>query len=70
MATIPKKFLCGPGVVLQPSLHRENSAIKQKHMPTSSKSIRERSGPESVSLTPKLQLTWLNLVSVLFALQG
>ena len=70
VATIPKKYLCGPGVLLKPLPLRENSPIKQKHMPIASKSMRERSGPESISLPPKLQLSWLTLVSVLFAFQG
>ena len=70
VATIPNKYLCGPGVLLKPLPLRGNSAIKQKHMPIPSKRMSERSGPESVSLPPKLQLSWLTLVSVLFAFQG
>ena len=70
VATIPNKYHCGPGVVLKPLPLRENPAIKQKRMPIASKSMRERSGPKSVSLPPKLQLTWLTLVSVLFAFHG
>ena len=34
VATIPNKYLCGPGVLLKPLPLRENSAIKHMQLST------------------------------------